>query len=613
MELWDDESWYVLSDRHLQIASNTGLLSDLPVVLTSRTFILVFCGDLAAAGGLVDELRSLHETTGIGNPPFGAVVLGAWRGLANDASQLIESTIRDARARNEGIGVAVSEYARALLCNATGQYEEALLAASRAVQDQRQVAAENWGLPELIESATRVGKTELATDAMNRLAVKAQAAGTDWALGIEARSRALLSGDDAETFFRKAIAHLSHTRVRGELARAHLLYGEWLRRANRRVDARHELRSAYEMFSAMSMEGFAERTREELRAAGATVRARNVETRDDLTAQEAHIARLARDGLSNPEIGAQLFISARTVEWHLGNVFTKLGISSRKELISALHDDRPSAIVANYQAGPALAGTSPISGAHRRIQGHAPGLLRARHAAHGGTLIPVGQSRAGPKEDTMAIGIVGAGNMGASIATQLAKTGEPVTLTDRNLGKAESVVAGIARDGVSAANVSATLASDVVVLALWYPGTTDFAAEHAAELDGKIVIDISNPLDESWVRLATDPSTSSAELLAQQLPGSRIVKAFNTTHAPALADGQVDETALDVLLAGDDDAAKARVGELVTAAGLRPIDAGRLDNARLLERLTAFQIELSQRYELDFRLTFKLLPADLPT
>jgi 8-hydroxy-5-deazaflavin:NADPH oxidoreductase len=213
----------------------------------------------------------------------------------------------------------------------------------------------------------------------------------------------------------------------------------------------------------------------------------------------------------------------------------------------------------------------------------------------------------------MAIGIVGAGNMGASIATQLAKTGEPVTLTDHDLAKAEAVVAGIAGDGVSAADVSATLASDVVVLALWYPGTTDFAAEHAAELDGKIVIDISNPLDESWVRLATDPSTSSAELLAQQLPGSRIVKAFNTTHAPALADGHVDETALDVLLAGDDDAAKARVGDLVRAAGLRPIDAGRLDNARLLERLTAFQIELSQRYGLDFRLTFKLLPADLAT
>lgn len=213
----------------------------------------------------------------------------------------------------------------------------------------------------------------------------------------------------------------------------------------------------------------------------------------------------------------------------------------------------------------------------------------------------------------MSIGIVGAGNMGRSIATQLAKTAEDITLTDRNPGKAEAVVAEIAGDGVRAADVSDALASDVVVLALWYPGTTDFAGEHADELDGKIVVDISNPLDESWIRLGIEPSTSSAERLAEQLPGSRIVKAFNTTHAPVLAEGEVDAVALDVLLASDDDAAKSRVSELVKAAGLRPIDAGRLDNARLLERLTAFQIELSQRYELDFRLSFKLLPAELPT
>jgi 8-hydroxy-5-deazaflavin:NADPH oxidoreductase len=213
----------------------------------------------------------------------------------------------------------------------------------------------------------------------------------------------------------------------------------------------------------------------------------------------------------------------------------------------------------------------------------------------------------------MSIGIVGAGNMGRSIVTQLAKTGEDVSLADRNPGKAEAVVAEIAGDGVRAADVSDALASDVVVLALWYPGTTDFAGEHAAELDGKIVVDISNPLDESWIRLGIDPSTSSAERLAEQLPGSRVVKAFNTTHAPALAEGQIDAIALDVLLASDDDAAKSRVSELVKAAGLRPIDAGRLDNARLLERLTAFQIELSQRYGLDYRLSFKLLPAELPT
>jgi NADPH-dependent F420 reductase len=213
----------------------------------------------------------------------------------------------------------------------------------------------------------------------------------------------------------------------------------------------------------------------------------------------------------------------------------------------------------------------------------------------------------------MSVGIVGAGNMGRSIARELSKTGQGVVLADRDSDKAEAVVAEIgAGDGLSAAaSLEDALASDVIVLALWYPGTTEFADEHRAELDGKVVVDISNPLDESWIRLATDPSMSSAELLAAKLPGSRIVKAFNTTHAPALFDGQVDEVPLDVFVASDDDDAKSQVSELVRAAGLRPIDAGRLDNARLLERLTAFQIELSQRYDLDFRLTLKLLPADL--
>jgi 8-hydroxy-5-deazaflavin:NADPH oxidoreductase len=213
----------------------------------------------------------------------------------------------------------------------------------------------------------------------------------------------------------------------------------------------------------------------------------------------------------------------------------------------------------------------------------------------------------------MSIGIVGAGNMGRSIATQLGKTGERVVLTDRDLTKAEGAVAEIgAGNGVGAAGMDDALASEVVVLALWYPVTIEFAGEHADELEGKIVVDISNPLDESWTRLATDPSTSAAELLAEKLPRSRIVKAFNTTHAPALFDGQVDEVPLDVPLASDDDDAKSQVSELVRGAGLRPIDAGALDNARLLERLTAFQVELSQRYNLDFRLTFKLLPAALP-
>jgi DNA-binding CsgD family transcriptional regulator len=339
LELWDDESWSVLSERHLRSARTSGALSDLPVALTSRAFVLTFCGDLGGAGALVEELRSLQETTGIGNLPFGAVMLEAWRGVADETKGFIDATIRDARDRNEGIGVAVGEYAHAVLYNATGRYAEALDASRRAVHDHRQLAAENWGLAELVESATRAGRTDLAVVALERLAEKTQASGTDWALGVEARSRALLAGADSEEYFSSAIEHLSRTRVRTELARAHLLYGEWLRRANRRVDARDELSIAHEMFSSMGMEAFAERTWHELAATGARVHRRSVDTRDELTAQEAQIARLARDGLSNPEIGAQLFISSRTVEWHLSKVFTKLGLSSRRELRAALPDE----------------------------------------------------------------------------------------------------------------------------------------------------------------------------------------------------------------------------------------------------------------------------------
>ena len=340
LELWDDESWYVLSDRHLRSARASGALSDLPVALTSRAFALTFCGDLAGAGALVEELRSLHQTTGIGNPPFAGVMHTAWRGIKDEAAALIDATIRAARARGEGIGVAVTEYAHAVLCNGAGRYAEGLEAARRAVHDRGQLGAENWGLSEVVESAARAGRTDLAGEALERLADKTQASGTDWALGIEARARALLDGDRAEESFTTAIAHLSRTRIRTELARTHLLYGEWLRRMNRRVDAREALSVAHEMFTAMGIEAFAERTWRELAATGARVHRRSVDTRDVLTAQEAQIARLARDGLSNPEIGAQLFISSRTVEWHLRKVFTKLGIGSRRELRTALADER---------------------------------------------------------------------------------------------------------------------------------------------------------------------------------------------------------------------------------------------------------------------------------
>jgi len=246
-------------------------------------------------------------------------------------------------ARGEGVGVAICEYSHAVLCNGLGQYDEALAAARGACADPREMVAHNWGMTELIESAVQTGRTDLATQTLQRLTAKAQACRTDWALGIEARSRALLSdGDSAERGFREAVDHLSRARVHGELARARLLHGEWLQQSNRRADARGELARAYEMFTAMGMDGFAERARRQLLATGAVIRQCMANATEQLTEQEALIARLARDGLSNPEIGAQLFISARTVEWHLRKVFTKLGVSSRRQLQLALADgNRP--------------------------------------------------------------------------------------------------------------------------------------------------------------------------------------------------------------------------------------------------------------------------------
>jgi len=336
LEVWDDEQAYLLSRRNVRVARETGTFTELALALSAHTPVLVFCGELGAAAAAVVETQSVEEATGISSAPYGALILAAWRGQARQARELIETTTREAGARGEGIGVAVSEYARAVLCNSLGQYEEAFAAAWSA-SEQQEVVAENWALSELIEPAARTGRAELADEALKRLAAKADAAGTDWALGVEARSRALLSeGDLAESLFREAVERLSRTRVQAELARARLLFGEWLRRTNRRVDARHELNAAYELFSGAGMESFAERARRELLTTVATVHKRNVEQRDDLTAQEAHIARLARDGLSNPEIGAQLFISARTVEWHLRKVFTKLGITSRRQLRVAL-------------------------------------------------------------------------------------------------------------------------------------------------------------------------------------------------------------------------------------------------------------------------------------
>ncbi len=335
LELWDDDSAYALSQRHLELARRSGALAELPLALGSHTPILVLCGELTSAAALVEEARSVDEVAGIREAPYGALTLAAWRGRAQQARPMIEATLRAAGSRGEGIGVAISQYAQAVLGNGLGRYDEALAAARGACADPQEWVVPNLALPELVESAVRSGQRDVAEAARQRLTTKAGAAGTAWGLGIEARCRALLSDDDtAEELFLAALGQLGKARVRAELARTHLLYGEWLRRTGRRAAARDELRIAYGMFTDMGMEGFAHRARDELVSAGATVHRGDTEDRHDLTAQEAQIAGLAREGLSNAEIGARLFISARTVEWHLRKVFTKLGVTSRRGLRS---------------------------------------------------------------------------------------------------------------------------------------------------------------------------------------------------------------------------------------------------------------------------------------
>jgi DNA-binding CsgD family transcriptional regulator len=338
--LWDDESWEVLCERHVRLAREAGALTVLPIALRSRIFVHSFWGELDDGAQLAAEARAVSDAAGTQLAAYGAAVLAAFRGEETTARELVDATVEDVVSRGEGMGVGISYFADALLYNGLGRYAEALVAAQSACEyDDLGVLA--WALTELIEAAARSGEQQTATAGLERLVRSTSAAGTDWALGIEARSRALVSAESAaEPLYREAVERLGRTRVRVELARAHLLYGEWLRRENRRSDAREQLRSAYEMFAAMGVGGFAERARRELLATGETVRKRTPETRDDLTAQEAQIARLAAEGRTNPEIGAELFISPRTVEWHLRKVFAKLDIGSRKQLRTALSGDR---------------------------------------------------------------------------------------------------------------------------------------------------------------------------------------------------------------------------------------------------------------------------------
>src|SRR4051812_2960474 len=338
IEVWDHDTWHDLTVREIRLVREAGALTVLPLALSASIVAQIFAGELAAAAALIDEVKIVTEATGSRLAPYGSLILAAWRGREADLSRLTEATLEEAVPRGEGIGVSTTQWANALCHNGLGRYESALAAAQQVMDPPRRLDATiNWVLPELVEAAARSGHPELARDALAQLSEMTRAGGTDWALGLEARCRALLSGDDpAEPLYLEAIERLGRTRIRGEHARAHVLYGEWLRRRGRRTDARERLRTAHRMFTDMGMEAVAERTRRELLATGETVRQRRVETRDELTPQEEQIARLAREGLTNPEIGGQLFLSPRTVEWHLRKVFGKLGISSRIGLHDAL-------------------------------------------------------------------------------------------------------------------------------------------------------------------------------------------------------------------------------------------------------------------------------------
>ncbi len=335
MAVWDDETWHILASRHVKLARDAGAFSELPLAVRSRVLLHAHAGELEEGAALLAEAQAVADATGSQLGPYGALGVAAWRGREAEATELIQATMDGVTSRGEGRGVT-SQYAAALLYNGLGHYDKAL-AAAELVCEYDDLGVLGWELTELVEAAVRSSQPARASDALQRLSETTRASGTDWALGTEARSRALLSeGEAAEHCYREAIERLGRTRMRPAVARAHLLYGEWLRRENRRRDARAELRTAHGLFTTMGIEAFAERARRELLATGDTVRKRTVETVSELTAQEAHIARLAVAGRTNVEIGAQVFLSTRTVEWHLGKVYTKLGVGSRRELRQAL-------------------------------------------------------------------------------------------------------------------------------------------------------------------------------------------------------------------------------------------------------------------------------------
>jgi DNA-binding CsgD family transcriptional regulator len=313
MDLWDHEAWLELASSQARMARGTGTLILLPYALDYLAGFHIHAGDLSLASGLVAESANLQLGTRAETLPYMPLRLAAWRGQEHAATELFEAMIRGAHARGEGCAITAAHYAMAILHNGLGQYDRALGAAQQALAAD-EIATSSWALYELAEAAARSGREDLAVEAADRMS----------------------QGEAAETLHQEALTSLGETGMTAPLARARLTYGEWLRREGRRMDAREQLRAAHEVFVAMGADGFADRARRELLATGEKVRKRRDDTRDELTPQEEQIARLAREGRTNSEIGAELYLSPRTVEWHLRKVFTKLGITSRKDLSDAL-------------------------------------------------------------------------------------------------------------------------------------------------------------------------------------------------------------------------------------------------------------------------------------
>jgi DNA-binding CsgD family transcriptional regulator len=333
VHVWDDARWHAISNAHVRIARQAGALGELPIALGQRAYAHLFAGELVAAASLIGEIQAATDATGSHLAPYAPVALAAFRGREAEAAALIDRSRPDVVVRGEGLGLSVLDWAESVLYNGLGRYEEAQAAAFRVGEHPHDLGTSNWAAVELIESVVRTGTPALAADARSLLAERVSASGTDWAIGMLARSDALLADDEgAEALYVEAIDRLGRSRIAADLARAHLVYGEWLRRQRRRVDAREQLRTAHDLFSDFGMEAFAERARAELAATGEHARKRTVDTLSQLTPQETQISRLVAQGNTNREIAAQLFISPSTVEYHLRKVFRKLGVKSRTQL-----------------------------------------------------------------------------------------------------------------------------------------------------------------------------------------------------------------------------------------------------------------------------------------